>query len=454
MLGLLTMVTTANARQESGLSLHIGSIVIPQVDYEPWLTMSPEDGMPRLDLRQVDYGRVIDKEHVAITMESAYLRVVFLPRMGRVYSMHFKPTDHETLWRNDIVRPGGANNRLGWWLWIGGIEYTLPGEEHGYTWALPWEWEILEDGEQRKALRLQITEPTTGLRQRLEFSLAAGSSALQTSVSIHNPTPDTVEYAHWVNPMWTPGGQNELTDNTELIIPTKRILIAERWQKNLGASPQQWTTSPLRFMRNWADMGDLMADGLTAGFYGAYSHDTQEGVVRVFDPVTNPGVDVWTYGYHPDGIPMGSGAPNKGYAEMWGGTSVRFPDEMRPLAPDQTQSWTEWIYPFQQTQGLTWANQDLAVRAVLSSDARLEVRICPTSSLSGMVELWTNGIVQKRFSMDSTPAQPWSQGFDLPWSQGFDLDDVPMPDEILVTIRDGDRELARVRPKVDHLSSS
>ena len=55
--------------------------------------------------------------------------------MGRVYSLVSKVTGHETLWRNDVARPGGANNKLGWWLWIGGIEYTLPGEEHGYTYV-------------------------------------------------------------------------------------------------------------------------------------------------------------------------------------------------------------------------------------------------------------------------------------------------------------------------------
>ena len=112
--------------------------------------------------------------------------------------------------------------------------------------------------------------------------------------------------------MWTPGGQNELTDNTEFIIPTKRIVIPERWQANVGPSPQTWADSPLRFLRNWENMGDLMADGLQAGFYGAYSHDEEEGVVRVFDPLVNPGVDVWTYGFHPNNIPMGSGAANKG----------------------------------------------------------------------------------------------------------------------------------------------
>ena len=31
-----------------------------------------------------------------------------------------------------------------------------------------------------------------------------------------------------------------------------------------------------------------MADGLTAGFYSAYSHDAEEGIVRVFDPKKLP----------------------------------------------------------------------------------------------------------------------------------------------------------------------
>jgi hypothetical protein len=74
-----------------------------------------------------------------------------------------------------------------------------------------------------------------------------------------------VTFAHWTNPQWAPGGRNELTDNTELIIPTPRINISERWQANLGPSPQPWPDSPLRFLPNWKGMGDLMADGLEVG---------------------------------------------------------------------------------------------------------------------------------------------------------------------------------------------
>lgn len=60
-----------------------------------------------------------------VVLETEYARVVLLPKMGRVFSVLHKPTGHQLLWRNDVAWPGGANNALGWWLWIGGIEYAI-----------------------------------------------------------------------------------------------------------------------------------------------------------------------------------------------------------------------------------------------------------------------------------------------------------------------------------------
>jgi hypothetical protein len=438
---VLACFTTADGdAAASDLQLTQTQITIPQIDYEPALRTG-DDGLPRLDLPSVIWDRVVERSHQAVILESRYVRVTLLPEMGRVYSMVYRPTGHETLWRNDIVRPGGANNTTGWWLWIGGIEYTLPGEEHGYTWALPWSWEILEDRPQRKAVRVQIEEPTTGLQETIDFGIENGSAALSATIRIHNPTAQPVDFAHWVNPMWAPGGHNELTDSTEIIIPTERVLIPERWQANLGSSPQAWADSPLRWLRNWRKMGDLMADGLTAGFYGAYSHDEGEGVVRVFDAAVNPGVDVWTYGFHPDGIPMGSGAPNKGYVEMWGGTVATFPDERASLAPGRSVEWTEWIYPFQQTGGLTYANASLAARCRLDPQTgAFEVRICPAREIHAELALRVGEQTVARRTLSASPASPWTGAFHLPveWP----------PAELHVIVREDEMELARFQPQV------
>lgn len=395
------------------------TLTIPQVDYEPAIYYRDGDPYPHLDLRRVDRQRIVQKDHAAVVLENRYVRLTLLPAMGRVYSFVYKPTGHETLWHNDIATVGGAANDTGWWLWIGGIEYTLPGDEHGTTWALPWDWEIAEDSGRRKAVRMRVREPGTGLAETIEIALRPDRAFFATTIGITNPTDETIEYAHWVNPQWAPGGQNELTDGTEFIIPTERILIEGRWQANLGPSPQDWATSPLRFIDGWSAMGDLMADGLAHGFYSAYSHDAGEGIVRVFDPEVTPGVDVWTYGHRPTGIPMGSSAPNAGYAEMWGGTSRTYPDERRPLSPGEAIEWTEWMYPYHGTGGLTFANRDLAVTLRVSADTgRATIALCPSGAWRGTVELLGGGsgaagAPQQRWELSIDPTTPFLELVDL-----------------------------------------
>jgi hypothetical protein len=80
--------------------------------------------MPTCNLSAVDYKKFVNKTHAAVVLESAHVKVVLLPEMGRVYSLFNKRTGHDMLWRNDVAWPGGANNKLGWWLWIGALSWV------------------------------------------------------------------------------------------------------------------------------------------------------------------------------------------------------------------------------------------------------------------------------------------------------------------------------------------
>ena len=405
-------------------SLTETTLTIPQVDYERAIYTRESDPYPHVDFSKVNRDTVVQKEHRAVISENEVIRLTLLPDMGRVYSLIYKPTGHEQFWRNDIVTVGGGMNDTGWWIWIGGAEYTLPGDEHGTTWAETWTWEIVENSEARKTVRMQVQERGTQLEEILDISIYPGKAYYEAAITITNPTDRTVRYAHWINPQWTPGGHNELTDNTEFIIPTDRILIEERWQKNLGPSPQNWAGNPLRFISGWKNMGDLMADGLNEGFYSAYSHDEEEGIVRVFDKEKTPGVTIWTYGYHTTRIPMGSGAPNKGYVEMWGGTSKLFPDERRPLEPGASIHWTEWMYPYQGTKGLTFADREIAVNfKVDPAKKEANLGLCPSGLWRGEIGLWIVSTEGDIPGTDERPLRTWSLQLapDTPFYQTIDL---------------------------------
>ena len=149
-------------------------------------------------------------------------------------------------------------------------------------------------------------------------------------------------------------------------------------------------------------------------------------MVRVFDKDINPGLDAWTYGYHPEGqrqIPMGSGAPSRGYVEMWGGTSKTFPNERHPLAPGASIEWTEWMAPFHLTGGLTTADREFALRFVREAAAagrdragigagregRAELTICPAHEFEDLrLRLLTGDRVVWETRAAMTPDRPFS----------------------------------------------
>ncbi|UCD25951.1 MAG: DUF5107 domain-containing protein, partial [Gemmatimonadota bacterium] len=101
------------ATADTSVSLSEIMVTIPQVDYEPAIYFDQDDPYPHIDFSRVDESRIVDREHVALVMENEYIRLTLLPDMGRVYSLYYKPTGHEELWRNDTVTVGGGVNDTG-----------------------------------------------------------------------------------------------------------------------------------------------------------------------------------------------------------------------------------------------------------------------------------------------------------------------------------------------------
>jgi hypothetical protein len=79
---------------------------------------------------------------------------------------------------------GGGVNDPGWWIWIGGVEYTLPGDEHGTTWSTPWDWQVVADSPDRKTVRLDVRELGTGLIETINISLYPGRSYYEAIVAL------------------------------------------------------------------------------------------------------------------------------------------------------------------------------------------------------------------------------------------------------------------------------
>jgi len=366
-------------------------IDIPTVDFEHAIFYD-EFGYPHVNFQKFDRlnPKQMNKSFDAIILENKYIKLTLLPGKGKPYSFIYKVTGHEEFFNSSVAQVLGSPNKLGWWYALGGVEYTMPDEEHGDTWAAKWNWQILRDTDDKKTVRMTVNEKRSGLRETIDISIVPDKSYYESTITITNPTIKSIEFQHWINPMWAPGGKGEITPNTEFIIPTKSVYVTDRpfndWmlvyhpQKN---REQSYSDNPMRFLSGWKNIGDLLTRQLEYGFYSAFSHDQNEGIVRVFPKDKNPGCNVWAWGVNPPIETRRQFSGNDtclGYVEMWGGITSGF-DEYFKLEPGDSISWTEWMYPYHQTSGLHWANKDFGLTFLKSQTNEYSIRLCPSGDL-------------------------------------------------------------------------
>ena len=352
-----------------------------------------EYGYPHLDFSVFnrDDPELTVQSYNALILENLYMRLTLLPGKGKPFSFIYKVTGHEEFFVPPVARVLGSPNRLGWWLVLGGVEYTLPDKEHGDTWAGDWKWKISDNSDTIKTVCMQVKERRFGLEEKIAVSLYPDKAYYEANISIYNPTSDTVSFQHWINPMWAPGGRGEITPNTEFIIPTEKVIVTERkfnqWMLDYHPErkrKQLYSDNPLRWLKGWKSIGDLLAGKLKHGFYSAFSHDENEGIVRVFPEDIHPGCNIWSWGFDPppETRKRFSGTDTcRGYVEMWGGITRGF-DEYYTLNPGDSLSWTEWMYPFHQTKGLHYANRDFTVTFTRLPNEKSVFRLCPSGVLT------------------------------------------------------------------------
>ena len=75
-----------------------------------------------------------------VIIENDYLRLTFLPELGgRLWQVLYKPTQQNIFYNNRVLKPSPwGPAQQGGWLAVGGMEWALPVDEHGYVCCIPW----------------------------------------------------------------------------------------------------------------------------------------------------------------------------------------------------------------------------------------------------------------------------------------------------------------------------
>jgi hypothetical protein len=346
---------------------------------EPALTqqLNPTYNMTyyRFDRSRYDPGRVENRTFTLVVLENDYLKLTILPELGgRIYQAIFKPTGHNMFYQNPVLKPSPwGPAEMGWWLAVGGMEWCLPVEEHGYEWGVPWHYAIDQraDG---VTVTVWDTDAADRLRARIAITLLDGEALFRVTPTLENPTGQPIDYKFWLNGMLAPGGANAPSAELRILMPTDQVTVHSTGDPRLpgawvGISWPVYNGVDWSRLGNWRQWFGFFQRPQAAGdFQAVYDQGYDEGAVRTYDSRVAQGAKFFAFGWGTQAIQPDLYTDDRsGYVEMHGGVAPTFADTRR-LEAGQHITWDERWYPVAGLGGLTWANADVALAIQSAAD--------------------------------------------------------------------------------------
>ena len=346
----------------TGVLVYTRTITIPSHHFLPALVREESESynMPyyRLDWDRYDPAPITDASFTLVILENEHLRVSLLPELGgRIYQLVDKSTGRNLLYQNPVLKPTRwGPPEMGWWLAAGGIEWCLPVEEHGYEWAVPWQYEVRSlsgrsGGPAGKEVFLWDTDAQDRLQAHISVSLYPDEVRLHISPTIINPTRNAITFKFWLNAMVAPAGDNRLTRDTLFLFPAEDVIIHSTSDERLPGADEiiPW---PVYDEVDWSRLGNwhqwfgfFQFPRAEGGIQAVFDVSTGSGLVRTYDDKVARGAKFFGLGWEPDALPSDLYTDDDSdYVEMHGGLAPTFAGNFR-LPAGKSVAWRETWYP-------------------------------------------------------------------------------------------------------------
>jgi len=380
-----------------GVSFRITTLTIPTYPYTHCLQLRYNGPYPYRRLDWGCYGNPsthVGRTYELLVLENDYLYVTLLPELGgRIYQMIFKPTGHNELYQNPVIKPTRwGPPEQGWWLAVGGVEWCLPVEEHGYEWGEPWDYRVITSTS-GVTVTLRDTITSDRIRTAVTVHLPADRGYLAITPRIENPTDSDVDYKYWINGMLAPGAANTVGEDLRFVFDAGEMSVHSTGDSRLPGhdtaptGPDHLFSWPIHdgtdFSRlgNWREwLGFFEYPQAMADFVGVYDTDptVDEGLARVFPSGTARGSKGFGFGWSNPVDSNNWTDDGSTYVELHGGVAPTFWDTAT-IAAGQSLEWTEYWYPVGGIGQLSAATVEAAL-GVRESDGYFHIGVHSTVS--------------------------------------------------------------------------
>ncbi|MBC7234553.1 MAG: DUF5107 domain-containing protein [Chloroflexi bacterium] len=318
-----------------------------------------------------------------LLVSNEYLELTFLPALGgRLYQCRFLPTGQPLFYNNAVIKPTHWGPvEQGWWLAVGGMEFALPVEEHGYVSAEPWRAEVTYGNDGSATVTLSFDEHSRTIHAIVAITLRPGRAAFEIVSTLTNVGSVEQHVQYWINAMLSPG-THSVSPALRFYFPADQVILHSSSDATLPA-PGEALNWPIHAGRdlsvreNWPDWLGFFAPALRQPYTAVYDPTTELGMVRTFASGAMAGHKL--FGFGPNFHDMVAYTDDDSqYIEMWAGLTPTFWEDA-VLLPGQTATWQETWYPISGCGGASSAEEKGTLYATWSTGG-VEIGACATRS--------------------------------------------------------------------------
>jgi hypothetical protein len=361
-------------------------------------------------------NNAVKKEWKVVELENDFIKLDIMPQIGgKIWTAIDKKNGKAFIYDNDAIKFRDIAMRGPWTS--GGLEANFGIFGHTPGVANPVNYLTRKNDDGSVSCIISLLDLITQTRWNMEINLPKDKAYFITRFFWHNKTSLPQPYYSWMNL-----GQ-KVSDSLEYIFPGNHYIFHDGKVYDFPINPENHKNISIYNQNDFGGPKSYHVTGAHSKYFGVFWQKENYGMIHYAERQDKIGKKIWIWGLSRQGMIWEKLLTDHSgqYTEIQSGRlynqnapeSVFSPFKQFDFAPYNTDSWTEYWYPFQNTNGVASADLNGVIN-VKTVDGKKEIFISPVSYINDTLKIWdTKGNLILNQPVILKPLQSFRQNISL-----------------------------------------